>query len=105
MKTKLIATLILAGSSLFAGHFSFGIGFGAPVYAPRPVYVRYAPPVYAYRPVAPGYGYSWVDGYYYPVGTGYAWRSGYWVRPPYAGAVWVGPRHYSGRYYNGYWRR
>jgi len=33
MKTKLLLTVVLAASSLFAGtHFSFGVGIGTPVY-------------------------------------------------------------------------
>jgi len=107
MKTKLLALLLLAGSSLFAGsRVFFGIGFGGPAYGyyapppPAPV-VSYAAPTYA----APGYGYTWVGGYYYPVGPRYYWHAGYWARPPYAGAYWVGPRYYNRRYYGGYWRR
>jgi hypothetical protein len=96
---KLIGTLLLAGSSLFAGpRVFFGVGVGVPV-APPP------PPAVAYAPVAPAPGYTWVGGYYYPVGARYVWRPGYWARPPYAGAVWVGPRYYRGNYYRGYWRR
>jgi len=54
MKTKLIAGLILGGSSLFAGpRISVGIGFGAPA----PV-VAYAPPP------CPGPGYVFIDGYW-----------------------------------------
>lgn len=107
MKTKLIAVLLLAGTSMFAGpRFFFGVGVG-PVYAPAPVVV-YAPPpapvAVGYVPPAPGYGYNWVAGYHYPVGASYAWRAGYWARPPYAGAYWVGPRWYAHRYYGGYWR-
>ena len=95
---KLIGTLLLAGSSLFAGpRFFVGVGVGVPV-APPP------PPVVAYAPPAPAPGYAWVSGYYHPVGARYVWRPGYWARPPYAHAVWVGPRYYGGRYYHGYWR-
>jgi hypothetical protein len=39
------------------------------------------------------------------VGPRYVWRAGYWSRPPYAGAVWVGPRYAGRRYYEGHWRR
>ena len=105
MKTKLLALLFLAGTSMFAGpRFFVGINVG-PSYG----YGYYAPPppapVYAYRPAYPGYGYTWVDGYYYPAGPRYAWRAGYWARPPYRGAFWVAPRYYGHRYYGGYWRR
>ena len=103
MKTKLLALLLLVGGSAFAGtHFFVGVGVG-------PAYGYYAapppPPVVAYAPPAPVVGYSWVPGYYYPVGPRYVWRTGYWARPPYAHAVWVGPRWNGGVYYRGYWRR
>jgi hypothetical protein len=106
MKTKLLAILLLAGSSLFARvHFSVGIGLGYPGYgyyvpAPPP-----APVVAYYRPPCPGPQYSWVNGYYYPVRGRYIWRTGYWARRPYVRAYWVGPRYYRHRYYRGYWRR
>src|ERR1039458_1132822 len=52
MKTKLLAVLLLAGSSLFAApRVVVGIGVGGYV-GPAPV-VAYAPP-------APGPGYAWV---------------------------------------------
>jgi WXXGXW repeat (2 copies) len=108
MKTKLLALFLLAGGSLFAAHFSVGIGVGVGGYAPYGgYYVAAPPPVVAYAP-PPVYarpGYTWINGYYYPVGARYVWRAGYWARPPYAGAVWVGPRWAGGRYYAGGWRR
>ena len=65
MKKKLIALVLLAGSSAFAEtRFSVGIGIGAPVVASRPFY--------------PGPGYNWVDGYYDPYGD---WINGYWAPP------------------------
>ena len=65
MKKKLIALVLLAGSSAFAqSRFSVGIGIGAPVVAARPFY--------------PGPGYTWVDGYYDPYGD---WINGYWAPP------------------------
>lgn len=117
MKTKILALFLLAGSSLFARTFvSFGFGFGGfypygGYYAPAPVY--YAPPAYyapapAYVAPAPVYAAPapvWISGYYYPVGPRWAWRPGYWARPPFAGAVWIGPRYARGHYYRGYWRR
>jgi hypothetical protein len=107
MKTKLLALFLLAGSSLFAAHFSVGIGIGVGGYYPyRGYYV--APPPVAYAPPPAYYaapGYSWVDGYYYPVGARRVWRPGYWARPPYAGAVWIRPRWEGRRYYEGRWRR
>jgi hypothetical protein len=99
MKTRLLAGLLLGGSSLFAEtHFSIGIGIGGPAYYPPP------PPVVAYLP-PPGPDYTWVDGYWYPSGARYVWHTGYWARPPYAGAYWVAPRYYENRYYPGYWGR
>ena len=110
MKSKLLILMLLAGSSMFAAtRFSFGIGIGAPVYGPRYGYVAAPPPIapayYGVRPLAPGPGYTWVNGYYYPVGSRYSWRAGYWSRPAFAGARWYGPRYYGGRYYHGYWGR
>lgn len=99
MKTKLLALLFLAGSSMFAGtRFFFGVGVGG-YYPPPPPVVAYAPPPY------PGPGYTYVPGYWYPSGPRYYWRAGYWTRPPYARARWVAPRYYGHRYYGGYWRR
>lgn len=101
MKTKLLALVLLAGSSVFAGtHFSVGIGVGGGYYAPPP-----PPPAYYAPPLAPGYGYTWVGGYYYPVGPRWHWHADYWARPPYARARWIAPRYYGHRYYRGYWRR
>lgn len=106
MKTKLLAILLLAGSSLFAGHVSIGIGLGGYV----PAYGYYAPPPVAYVPACPGPGYSWVDGYWYPVGPRYIWRAGYWAPPAYGVRYRVAPRYYGrpyyGRPYRGYygWR-
>ncbi len=90
---KILAAMLLAGS-LFAADFSVGIRIGAP---PPPRVVRV-------RPVAPGPDYAWIDGYWYPVNGHYKWHDGYWTRPPYAGALWVGPRHEGGQFYNGYWQ-
>jgi len=105
MKSKLLALLLLAGSSVFAGtHFVVGFGVGGGYspgyYAPPP-----PPPVVAYPAPYARPGYTWVGGYYYPVGPRWVWHSGYWARPPYHGAHWVGPRYYNHRYYAGYWRR
>ena len=104
MKIKLLALLLVAGSSMFAGtrvFFGVNVGGGYGYYPPPP-----PPPVVAYAaPVAPGPGYSWVNGYYYPAGPSWTWRGGYWAHRPYAGAYWVGPRYYGHHYYGGYWRR
>jgi hypothetical protein len=67
MKTKLLALLLLAGGSLFAGtRVFFGVGFGAPGYyvAPPPP----PPSAVAYVAPAPGPGFVWISGYWYPVG-------------------------------------
>jgi hypothetical protein len=106
MKIKLLAILLIAGGSLFAGtHFFVGVGVGGPGYgyymaAPPP------PPVVAYAPPpCPGPNYAWVGGYWYPAGPRYAWRAGYWAPRPYPRAYWVGPRYHGHRYYGGHWRR
>ena len=79
MKTKLIATLMLAGSSLFAGpRVFFGVGVGVPV-VPAPA------PVVAYATPCPGPGYVWVGGGYTFVGGRRIWHEGYWRAPVYAG--------------------
>ena len=105
MKTKLIALLFAAGTSMFAAtHVYFGARIG---YAPAPVVVYAGPPVApisAYVAPAPGPGYTWVGGYWYPAGARWSWRAGYWTRPPYARATWVAPRYYGGRYFAGRWR-
>jgi hypothetical protein len=68
MKKKMLAGLLLAGSTMFAApRVSFGIGFGAPVVV--------APPVVAAVPPCPGPGYVFIDGYWQLPGAG--WRVGY----------------------------
>ena len=73
MKTKLLAMLLMAGSTMFAGvRFGVGIGVGVP-FAPAPVVV--APVI----PPCPG--------------PGYVWTNGIWVAPrPY----FAGPRYFGG---------
>ena len=108
MKFKLLAVLLLAGSSMFAAtRFFVGVGIGNYGYAPRPFAVYGPPPApYAsYVTRIPGAGYSWVPGYWYPEGRRWGWRAGYWARPPYARSYWVAPRYHGHRYYPGYWRR
>ena len=101
MKTKLLALVFLAGTSLFARTRVF-IGFGAGGYYPPPP----PPPVMNYYapPPCPGPNYAWVSGYWYPAGPRWAWRAGYWAPRPYPRAVWVGPRYGRGRWSRGYWR-
>ena len=46
----------------------------------------------------------WIDGYWYPNARNkYIWHNGYYTRPPYQGALWIGPRYESRQYYQGYW--
>jgi hypothetical protein len=79
---KILAGLVLAGGSLFAGPvISVGVGLGVPV-VPAPAYVAPAP-VYAVTP-APGPGYGWVNGYWYFSGGHRLWHAGYW-RPGFRG--------------------
>jgi len=103
MKTKLLAILLLAGTTLMAGpRFSIGVGVGVPAYgygygygyryAPRPVVPYVAP----YVAPVPAYGYGYVGGYY-PGIAPYA----YGYRVP-LGYGRVAPRYYGGRYYGGY---
>jgi hypothetical protein len=60
MKTKVLAVLLLGGSSLFA-ETRFSIGIGIRGYAPG-YYAPPPPPVVAYEPPCPGPDYTWVDG-------------------------------------------
>jgi hypothetical protein len=81
MKTKLMATLLLAGSSLFAGpRFAVGVGIGVPV----------APPIVAYQPPCPGPGYSWINGGWVFVGGPRVYAPVYHRAPVFAG-------HYGAR--------
>ena len=108
MKTKLLALVLLAGSSMFAApRFHVGISFGGYGPAVVPVWAYGPPPapLAVYAPPAPGYGYTWVGGYWYPAGPRYVWRPGYWARQPYARAYWVAPRYHGHHYYPGHWRR
>lgn len=92
MKKKLLALVLMAAGSMFAG-ITIGLNIGAP---PRPrVEVRR---------VSPGPGYSYVEGYWYPVSGHYKWHAGYWSRPPYEGAVWIAPHHDGRQYFQGYWQ-
>lgn len=81
---KILAGLVLAGGTMFAGpHIAVGVGLGVPV-APTPLYVN--PPIVAPAPAyvvppIPGPGYAWVDGYYGFVGGHRVWHPGYWRAP------------------------
>jgi len=92
MKKKLLGLMLFAGMSVF-GQISIGVHIGPP-----------PPPRIEIRHESPGVGYSYVEGYWYPAGGHYKWHSGYWSRPPYEGAVWVGPHHDGQQYYEGYWK-
>jgi hypothetical protein len=90
---KLLAAMVLTAGLGFGAQLSVGVRIGQP---PRPRVVRV-------QPRSPGVGYSYVDGYWYPVGNRYSWHDGYWTRPPYSGSNWNAPRYESGMYYQGYW--
>lgn len=92
MKTKLIATMLLAGSTMFAApgiHVGVGLNFGVP--APAPVVV--APPVVAAVAPCPGPDYVWIGGYYDFVGGRRVWHDGYWQHHAFA------PRYEAGRHF------
>ena len=89
---KLVLAMMLLGGTVF-GQVSIGIRLGAPP----------APRVLRVRPVNPGPGYTWVDGYWYPVNNRYVLHAGYYSRPPYDGAAWVNPRYDGQQYFGGYW--
>lgn len=98
MKSRLAGLVFLAGLGLVGGGSAFGqVSVGINLGAPPP------PRVVRVRPVSPGMGYSWVDGYWYPVGNHYRWHDGYWTRPPYSGANWVAPRYEGDRWMDGRW--
>jgi hypothetical protein len=92
MKKKLLAFVLLAVGSVFAG-VTIGVQIGPP-----------PPPRIEIRHASPGAGYSYVGGYWYPVSGHYKWHGGYWSRPPYEGAAWVVPHHDGHQYYPGYWQ-
>ena len=92
MKSKLLALVLLATGSLFAGpRVLVGVGVG-----PVPAAYGYVGPVGP----CPGPGYAWVDGYWYFNGGARLWHAGYW-RAPYGGA-YFGPRYYGPRYERGF---
>ena len=93
IRTTVLAAIMLAGGSAFAGQVSIGVRIGAP---PPPRVIRV-------RPESPGPEFVWVDGYWYPVGRHYRWHEGYWTRPPYEGYRWVAPHHDGSQYFAGYW--
>jgi len=92
MKNKLIILMLLAAGAVFA-QVSIGVRIGAP---PPPRVLRL-------QPRSPGPGYTWVQGYWYPVGRRYRWHEGYWTRPPYPSARWMEPRYEGGQFFEGYW--
>ena len=103
---------LMAANAHAATHVVVQIGAPVSVYAPAPVPV-YAPPppppapvVVAGAPVP--YGYVWRPGHYVWTGYGYRLVPAAYVRPPYAGAVWVAPRYvahpHGAAWVGGYWR-
>jgi hypothetical protein len=93
--------LLLGAGSAANAQVSVGVQIGRP---PAPVVIEEPPPPRAYVVAArPGPEFEWIEGYWYPQGRHYRWHDGYWTRPPYAGAYWVAPYHYNGRYVAGYW--
>jgi hypothetical protein len=101
MSSAAFALLLGAGSAANA-QVSVGVQIGRP---PAPVVIEEAPPAPRAYVVAarPGPEFVWIEGYWFPQGKHYRWHDGYWTRPPYAGAYWVEPYHYHGRYVAGYW--
>jgi len=101
MKTKLLAMMLLAGSSMFAEtRFSVGVGFGG-----HGGGFYQAPPSYASNiPPCPGPGYTWVDGYWSQDYGRNVWVSGYWYRQPYSSGYLVAPR-FDNRFHDGDDRR
>jgi len=72
MKTKILAGLLLAGSTVFAApRVSFGIGFGAPA----PVVVEAVPP-------CPGPGYVFLNGYWQLPAAPRVWHGDYYRSAP-----------------------
>jgi len=101
-----VGTVVLLAANAHAGQRVFvQIGAPVPVWAPAP-----PPPasvIVAARP-AP-YGFVWRPAYYAWGGYGYRMVRAGWVRPPYAGAVWIAPRYIArprgSMWVGGYWRR
>jgi hypothetical protein len=94
MKTKLLAMMLLAGSSIFAPtmfaqtRFSIGLGFGT-----QGAGFNQAPPAYAANiPPCPGPGYTWVDGYWTNDYGREVWVNGFWNAPPVFTGFAVAPR-------------
>ena len=95
---------LMAANAHAATHVVVQIGAPVPVYAPPPP--PPAPVVVAGAPVP--YGYVWRPGHYVWTGYGYRLVPAAYVRPPYAGAVWVAPRYvahpHGAAWVGGYWR-
>jgi hypothetical protein len=71
MKTKLMAMVLMAGSTMFAGvRFGVGVGIGIPVPAP----------VVVVQPPCPGPGYVWTNGVWIAPHYGHYWGGGRVVR-------------------------
>jgi hypothetical protein len=84
MKSKLLAMLLMGGSTLMAGsNFNIGISIGNA----RPLPGRYIvqpppppPPVRYVVPRSPGRNLVWVPGYWVWTGNRYVWQDGYWAK-------------------------
>jgi hypothetical protein len=94
MKTKLLAMMLLAGSSMFAPamlagtRFSIGLGFGT-----QGAGFYQAPPAYAANiPPCPGPGYTWSDGYWTNDYGRQVWVAGFWNAPPVFTGYQIAPR-------------
>ena len=97
MKSTLLALLLLASASAFAGpRISIGVGIGGPAYYGGGYYEAVPAPVVVYAPPSPGPGYYWVDGYWSYAGPRRFWTAGYWAPPIYGGYGF-----YRGGYYRG----
>ena len=85
-----------------------GAASATPTAQPAAVSGDQPAPLTEVRVVSPGPDYVWIDGVYVWSGNAWVWEGGHWVRPPYNGAVWIGPRYYyrhGHRYWvHGYWR-
>ncbi len=120
MKKTLFALVLMAGSTFAQDPYPVGAGAGGPGYdpsagaypAPGPgapgTYPAdggggYGAPAGAYAaPAVCGPGSVWIDGY--TDANGY-FVNGYCAVPPYAGAYWVAPGFFGGRFVAGYWGR
>ena len=92
------ALLVTAATAHAGARVYVGVNVGVP-----------APPAAVVVGAPVPYGYVYQPGYYMWTGYAYQYVPATYVRPPYAGAVWVAPRYVHGPrgayYVRGYWRR